>query len=75
MIIDPKYKRIALIIGFTLAVLLMAWFLYSVFFAPTPPPTITAPPEQLPIGGLPTISEGTGEQTGAIDPVTGLPIG
>jgi len=74
MTIDPKYKRIALIVGFVLAVLLMAWFLYSVFFAPTPSPTVIVPPEQLPVGGLPIIGEGAGERLVTVDPVTGLPV-
>ena len=74
MIINPRYKRIALIVGFILVVLLMAWFLYSVFFAPTPSPTTVVLPEKRLPGGLPTIGEGTGERPVAVDPETGLPV-
>jgi len=75
MTINPKYKKILVIVGFIAVVFLMAWFLYSMFFAPTAPTTVVVPPDQQPSGGgLPTVGEGTGERPVAVDPVTGLPI-
>ena len=74
MIIDPKYKKILLIVGFIAIVFLMAWFLYSVFFAPAVPDTVIVPTDQQPIGGLPDIGDGTGDRQVVTDPNTGLPI-
>ncbi|MBL7022129.1 hypothetical protein ISR92_02340 [Patescibacteria group bacterium] len=74
MTIDPKYKRILMILGFIAIVFLMAWFLYSMFFAPTPPPVIITPPAGQPIGGLPDIGDDTGDRPVSVNPVTGLPI-
>jgi hypothetical protein len=73
MTINPKYKKIALIIVFLFIIFLMAWFLYAVFFAPARPAIIIEQPDPVSPGGLPLVGDGTSDRPVGIDPTTGLP--
>lgn len=57
MNLDPRIKKILIIVGFIAVVLLLAWLIYTVFFKPAPPTLPEDITVQPPITGLPTVGE------------------
>jgi len=70
-----KYKKIFMVIGFVLAVLILGYILYLMFFKPAPTPDET-PVTETPTGqgGLPNAQTGTGQIVQPGQNQGGLPI-
>ncbi|PIR13802.1 hypothetical protein COV49_00945 [Candidatus Falkowbacteria bacterium CG11_big_fil_rev_8_21_14_0_20_39_10] len=56
-----RHKRIFLIIGFVLIVLILGYLLYAIFFKPAPPETVPTETGPATSGQLPTAGTGSGQ--------------
>jgi len=69
-----RYKKIFLVIGFILLVILLGYLLYVMFFRPAITPPVEPPTATTTAGGLPISGVGTG-QTGGKTGTSTLPVG
>ncbi len=68
-----KYKKIFIVFGFILIVLILGYLLYAIFFKPEPAPVITEKPTATSTQGvLPVAKPGTGQITPSGQPIGGL---